>query len=180
MTREPMNDVRDEYEDDFEDDFEEPRQARPVRRVRPERQSRRSMRDAGDATAERPRTGAKRTVFRSIQQIPKYLRLLMGLMRDSRVSRIDRFRVLVAASYVVMPLDFVPDLIPFLGQVDDVFLVMMALQRLVERTNEDVLLDHWTGDPRELSNVNLARVVASAGFFLPAGIRRRLRRMARR
>ena len=181
MTREPMNDVRDEYEDDFEDDFEEPRQprqARQVRRVRPEGQSRRSMR--GDATAERPRTGAKRTVFKSIQQIPKYLRLLMGLMRDSRVSRIDRFLVLVAASYVVMPLDFIPDLIPFLGQVDDVFLVMMALQRLVERTNEDVLLDHWTGDPRELSNVNLARVVASAGFFLPVGIRRRLRRMARR
>jgi uncharacterized membrane protein YkvA (DUF1232 family) len=179
-----MSDVRDEYEDDFDDGVSEPVDPRPPRRSRRSAlgagTTRRSVRGDVDEAMERPRTGAKRTVFKSIQQIPRYLKLLLGLMRDSRVSRLDRFLVVVAASYVVMPLDFVPDLIPFLGQVDDVFLVMTALQRLVERTDEDVLLDHWTGDPRELSNVNLARVVASAGFFLPSGIRRRLRRMARR
>jgi uncharacterized membrane protein YkvA (DUF1232 family) len=179
MTREPISDVREEYEDDFEDGVKESLEDRRLRRSRRLRSAARPAR-RDDDVAERPRTGAKRTVFKSIQQIPKYLKLLLGLMRDSRVSRIDRFLVLVAASYVVMPLDFIPDIIPFLGQVDDVFLVMTALQRLVERTDEDVLLDHWTGDPRELSNVNLARVVASAGFFLPTGIRRRLRRMARR
>ena len=176
MRREPMDDVRDEYEEEFED----PADIQPVRRSRPVRGARRAMRGDDGEVMGRPRTGAKRTVFKSIQQIPKYLRLLLGLTRDSRVSRLDRFLVLVAASYVVMPLDFVPDIIPFLGQVDDVFLVMTALQRLVEHTDEDVLLDHWTGDPHELSNVNLARIVASAGFFLPTGIRRRLRRMARR
>lgn len=172
MRREVLDDAHDE----FDDELEEPR---PVRRRRGTR--RRAMSDRDElGIDERPRTGAKRTVFGAIQRIPRYLRLLFGLMRDARVSRMDRMLVLGAAAYVLMPLDFIPDLIPFLGQVDDVFLVMTALQRLVERTDEDVLLDHWTGNPRELSNVNLARVVASAGFFLPVGIRRRLRRMARR
>lgn len=180
MRREPINDVREEYEDDFAEDVVDQAEVRPLRRSRPVRGARRAVSRDDEDVLDRPRTGARRTVFQSIQQIPKYLRLLLGLMRDSRVSRVDRFLVLVAATYVVMPLDFVPDLIPFLGQVDDVFLVMTALQRLVEHTDEDVLLDHWTGDPRELSNVNLARIVASAGFFLPNGIRRRLRRMARR
>lgn len=133
-----------------------------------------------DEIAERPRTGAKRTVFQAIQRIPQYLRLLLGLLRDKRVSRIDRLLVLGAIAYVLTPLDFIPDFIPFLGQVDDVFLLLSALQRLVERSDDDVLFDYWAGDPRELSNVNLARIVASAGFFLPVGMRRRLRRMARR
>jgi uncharacterized membrane protein YkvA (DUF1232 family) len=172
MTRDSLEDDRDAYEDELDE-------PRPPRRPR-ERQRRVISSRAEIVEAERPRTGAKRTVFGAIQRIPKYLKLLLGLMRDSRVSRIDRLMVLGAAAYVLMPLDFIPDIIPFLGQVDDVFLVMTALQRLVERTDEDILLDHWTGDPRELSNVNLARIVASAGFFLPTSIRRKLRRMARR
>ena len=172
MRRESLEDDQDAYEDELED-------TRPVRRVR-ERQRRVIAPREEGTVRERPRTGAKRTVFGAIQSIPKYLKLLLGLMRDSRVSRIDRLMVLGAAAYVFMPLDFIPDIIPFLGQVDDVFLIMTSLQRLVERTDEDVLLDHWAGDPRELSDVNLARVVASAGFFLPSGIRRKLRRMARR
>ncbi len=128
----------------------------------------------------RPRTGAKRTVLRAIRQIPSYVRLLLGLMSDSRVSRLDRFFVIAAAAYIVSPLDFIPDFIPFLGEVDDIFLLMLALQRLVENTGRRVIADHWRGDPDDLSDVNLAGMVSAAGFFLPTGIRRRLKRMARR
>jgi uncharacterized membrane protein YkvA (DUF1232 family) len=139
--------------------------------------------DDGEVARERgarPRTGAKRTVLRAIQQIPSYIRLLFGLMADSRVSRLDRFFVVAAAAYIVSPLDFIPDFIPFLGEVDDIFLLMLALQRLVENTGRRVLMDHWRGDPDELSEMNLAGMVSAAGFFLPSGIRRRLKRMARR
>ncbi len=133
--------------------------------------------DARDSRL-RPRAGAKRSVLGAIRQIPAYIRLLFGLMSDSRVSRIDRFVVLAAVAYVISPLDFVPDFLPFLGQVDDVFLVMLALQRLVNNAGRRVVMDHWTGNPRDVSDVNLAGMVSAAGFFLPAGIRRRLRGMA--
>jgi len=132
------------------------------------------------APRRRPRVGAKRSVLHVIRQIPAYLRLLLGLMGDSRVSRMDRFMVLAAAAYIISPLDFIPDFVPFLGEVDDIFLLMMALQRLVENTGRRVLIDHWKGDPDDLSAVNLASMVSAAGFFLPSGIRRRLVRMARR
>lgn len=128
----------------------------------------------------RPRTGAKRSVMRVIQQIPAYLKLLMGLMRDARVSRIDRLLVVAAIAYIVSPFDFIPDFLPFLGEVDDIFLLMLALQRLIDHTGRRVLMDHWHGDPRDLSDVNLAGIVSAAGFFLPARLRRRLRGMARR
>jgi uncharacterized membrane protein YkvA (DUF1232 family) len=127
----------------------------------------------------RPRTGAKRSVLRAIRQIPAYIRLMLGLMTDARVSKIDRFMVLAAIGYVISPFDFVPDFLPFLGQVDDIFLVTTALQRLVDRAGRRVVLDHWSGDPHEVSDVNLTSIVSAAAFFLPGGIRRRLRGMAR-
>jgi uncharacterized membrane protein YkvA (DUF1232 family) len=128
----------------------------------------------------RPRTGAKRTVLQAVRQIPAYIRLLIGLIGDRRVSKVDRFLVLAAVAYIVSPVDFIPDFLPFLGEVDDIFLLMMALQRLVANTGKRVLMDHWRGHPDELSDVNLAGMVSAAGFFLPPRLRRRLRKMAGR
>ena len=129
---------------------------------------------------DRPRTGAKRTVLHAIRQIPAYIRLLFGLMRDARVSKLDRAMVLGAIAYAISPLDFIPDFIPFFGEVDDVFFVMLAVQRLMDNAGRRVLLTHWRGAAEDLSELNVTRVVGAAGFFLPPHLRRRLRRMARR
>ena len=136
--------------------------------------------ERGPRVRGRPRTGAKRSLLSAIRQIPSYLRLMFGLMGDGRVSRVDRFFVLAAAAYMISPLDFIPDLIPFFGEADDIFLVVLAMQRLIENTGRRILLDHWRGDPDDLSEVNLTGLVSAAGFFLPPGIRKRLRRMAGR
>jgi len=127
----------------------------------------------------RPRTGAKRTVLDVIRQIPAYLRLLGGLLTDRRVSIVDKLLVAAAIAYIVMPIDFIPDYLPFLGEVDDVFLLVTALQRLVSNAGRRVLFDHWSGSRAELSDLNLQRVLQSAAFFLPIGIQRKLRRVAR-
>lgn len=125
-----------------------------------------------------PRAGAKRTVLGAIQRIPAYLRLLAGLFTDRRVSRLDKLLVGAAIAYVIMPVDLIPDFIPFLGQVDDVYLVMLALQRLIAHAGRPVLEDHWDGDPRELTPTALRSVLMAASFFLPKRIRRRLRGIA--
>lgn len=136
--------------------------------------------DYDDDGDERPRTGAKRSIMGAIRQIPSYLRLLAGLMGDGRVSRLDRGLVLAAVVYVLSPLDFIPDIIPFLGEVDDILLVVLAMQRLIDNAGRRVLLDHWKGDPDDLSDVNLKGLISAAGFFLPAGIRRGIKRMVHR
>ena len=112
--------------------------------------------------------------MKAITQLPSYLRLLLGLISDSRVSKVDRFFVIAAAAYIVSPIDFVPDFIPFFGQVDDVFLLMLSLQRLVNNAGRSVVLSHWNGKAHEVDNLNFARIVSAAGFFLPSQIKRRL------
>jgi uncharacterized membrane protein YkvA (DUF1232 family) len=144
---------------------------RPARRGRPKVRGR-------DKARRGPRTGARRRVMAAIALIPKYLRLLGGLLADRRVELVDKLIVAGAITYVLMPADLVPDFIPFFGQVDDVFLVATALQRLISRAGRRVVLDHWTGPASELTKSNLRAVLLAAAFFLPRRVRRALTRTA--
>ena len=130
--------------------------------------------------ALRPRKGAKRTVVRYIAQLPNYLRLLAGLITDRRVAAIDKLLVGAAIAYILTPIDLIPEYVPFLGQVDDVYLLVLALQRLMRNAGPRVVLDHWSGPAGDLSVGSLRRVLTAAAFFLPGRIQRRLRGVARR
>ena len=85
-----------------------------------------------------------------LRGIPGFLRLLWRLMRDRRVSRFDRALFGLTIGYLLVPFDVVPDWIPVVGEMDDLLLVLFALDRLLYRTDEAVLLDHWDGDPAAL------------------------------
>jgi uncharacterized membrane protein YkvA (DUF1232 family) len=129
--------------------------------------------------APAPRTGAKRTLLGTITQIPSYLRLMGGLLTDPRVSALDKILLGVAIAYVVTPIDLIPDFIPFIGQVDDVFIVVLALRRLISNAGMRVIRDHWDGPIEDLHPTVLQEVLLAAAFFLPRRIRRRLRKIAR-
>lgn len=131
------------------------------------------------APSRTPRTGAKRTVMSYIAELPRFLQLLWGLVTDARVPMVDKLLVAGAIAYIVMPLDLIPDFVPFLGEVDDVYLLVLALRRLIENAGRGVLLSHWTGDPADLRDFNLRKVLMAAAFFLPRRVRRRLRVMGR-
>jgi len=126
-----------------------------------------------------PRTGARRTVMGYIAELPRFLRLLWGLVTDSRVATLDKLLVVGAIAYIVTPLDLIPDFVPFLGEVDDVYLLVLALRRLMQNAGRSILLSHWTGDPEELRELNLRKVMMAAAFFLPRRMRRRLKLLGR-
>jgi uncharacterized membrane protein YkvA (DUF1232 family) len=126
-----------------------------------------------------PRTGAKRTVMEYIADLPRFLRMLWGLITDPRVVLIDKLLVAGAIAYIVAPIDLIPDFIPFLGEIDDVYLLVISIRRLMENAGRTVLLSHWTGDPASLRDLNLRKALMAAAFFLPRRIRRRLRVMGK-
>ena len=131
------------------------------------------------AETESPRGGAKRTIVSTMKELPNFLRLLGGLMTDRRVSNTDKLLVGGAITYILMPMDFIPDYIPFLGEIDDLFVLVLALQRLIANAPRAALEDHWMGDPAQLRSMDLERVLAAAAFFLPRRVRRRLRTIGR-
>lgn len=139
----------------------------------------RQARDADGPSVSSPRAGAKRTLMSTVKDLPNFLRLLGGLLTDRRVSNTDKLLVAGAIAYIVMPMDFIPDYIPFLGEVDDLFVLVLALQRLIANAGRTVIQDHWMGDPGQLKELDLERILVAAAFFLPRRIRRRLRTLGR-
>lgn len=130
----------------------------------------------GQGEAKARRRGTASTVLQGIRHIPAYLRLLVGLLFDARVAIMDKVLVVGAIAFVVSPIDFIPNMIPVLGELDDLFVLTLALQHLVAHADEQVLLDHWAGDPEELTRLSVGRMMAAVSFFLPLSLRGALRR----
>jgi uncharacterized membrane protein YkvA (DUF1232 family) len=102
--------------------------------------------------------------------IPNFLRLLYRLFKDSRAPLAEKALLAGTIIYVVSPLDFIPDLIPFVGQVDDLYLVALVVLRLLSRTDDEVLREHWEGGGDLAALVG--RVERAARYVLPRRIRR--------
>jgi len=117
--------------------------------------------------------------------LPNMVMLLGRLLRDARVPIAEKALFAAAIVYVISPLDFIPDVFPFIGQVDDLYVVALVLLRLVNRTDESVVREHWSGGgdivalsdsianiapkllPKRVSRVLTARVeLAPAGKIL--------------
>lgn len=97
--------------------------------------------------------------------------LLMGrLLRDVRVPTAEKALFAAAIVYVISPIDLIPDMFPFIGQVDDLYVVALVILRLVNRTDESVVRQHWSGGG---DIVSLAESIANiAPKFLPKRISR--------
>jgi uncharacterized membrane protein YkvA (DUF1232 family) len=105
--------------------------------------------------------------------VPNLLRLLFALLKDPRVSSADKAIIAGVIMYVIVPLDVIPDFIPFIGQIDDSYLLAIGFLRLLNRAEYKVIMDHWRGevDIKELVT-NISKV---AEYFLPKRVKNVLR-----
>src|SRR5258708_12543518 len=77
--------------------------------------------------------------------LPNMIILCAKLMVDSRVPRTERALFAGALIYAIIPFDFIPDMIPFVGQIDDLFLISLTILRSIDRTDDRVEREHWGG-----------------------------------
>src|SRR5689334_2328764 len=102
--------------------------------------------------------------------IPNLLLLSARLMVDPRVPAKERLLVAGAIVYAIMPLDLIPDMIPFVGQVDDAYLIALTLLRLMSVTDPKVVREHWRGGGDVVELIGATALIA--GKLLPKRIRR--------
>lgn len=104
-----------------------------------------------------------------LRQAPAVLRLFGRLMTDPRVSVIDRGLVAAVLAYVISPWDLIPDFLSIIGVVDDLFLIGVALDRLLMRAPAEAVEEHWEGTQEGLES--LTAELTAIGEALPAPIR---------
>jgi len=114
--------------------------------------------------------------------LPNLVMLLGRLLKDSRVAAADKALFIGAIVYVISPIDLIPDVLPFIGQVDDLYVVALSLLRLINRTDDVVITEHWAGGGDIVSLANsiaglapkilpkrVSRVLTSRVELAPAG-----------
>jgi uncharacterized membrane protein YkvA (DUF1232 family) len=112
----------------------------------------------------------KRRMKNLLMFLPNMLSLCGRLMTDGRVPRAEKLLFAGAIIYAITPLDLIPDMIPFVGQVDDIYLIALTLLRLINRTDAMVVRQHWRGGG---DIVQLADAVAGlAPRLLPQRVNR--------
>ncbi len=91
---------------------------------------------------------------------PGYARLLWALATDPRVPPSRKALLAIAGLYIVSPIDLIPDAIPIIGAMDDVAIMVLAIDVFLEGLPEDLVSEKLADlgmSPKELDH-DLARV----------------------
>lgn len=112
----------------------------------------------------------KRRMKNLIMFLPNMVALCGRLITDPRVPGPEKALFAGAILYALMPFDLIPDLIPFVGQIDDTYLISLTLLRLISKTDARVVRENWRGGG---DIIQLAEAIAGlAPRFLPKRVLR--------
>ncbi len=78
----------------------------------------------------------------SFFNIIEQARLAWRLFRDPRLPWAIKAVPFATALYVVLPLDFLPDFIPGLGQLDDLAAIFLGVRMLIELAPQELVDEH--------------------------------------
>jgi uncharacterized membrane protein YkvA (DUF1232 family) len=78
-----------------------------------------------------------------VRHLPNFARLYWRLFQDRRVSVWPKLLLVAAFAYAVSPVDFIPDLLaPFVGEVDDLMIIAVALRLFIPLCPREVVDQH--------------------------------------
>ncbi len=103
----------------------------------------------------------------------RLVQYLVRLLKDDRVPRSAKLKLLGSGVYAWIDGDLLPDgasLIPGLGMVDDIVLVVHGIKCLIAETDKQVAVELWPGD--EASFARTMTLVARLDDTLFGNVRR--------
>lgn len=79
---------------------------------------------------------------RLVVKLPTYARMVWGIVRDPRTPIGLKGMLAAALAYVVLPVDLIPDVIPILGQADDLTVLLLVLDLFIQNAPPEVRAEH--------------------------------------
>jgi uncharacterized membrane protein YkvA (DUF1232 family) len=103
---------------------------------------------------------------------PRLVKLVLKLLRDRRVPPRSKAMLVLLAGYLASPVDVIPDFVPGIGQLDDLVIAAFALDQILNRVPEEIVLEHWEGEEDVLQVVREVLDIATA--FVPGWLKNRV------
>ena len=107
--------------------------------------------------------------------MPTYTRLIWALVMDSRVPASRKAILVGAAGYVLLGRDLIPDDIPVLGGIDDLAVVVLAVEIFFDGVSDEIIEEKI--DDLEIDREAFRRDMDQVRRLTPAPIRRIIRRL---
>jgi uncharacterized membrane protein YkvA (DUF1232 family) len=108
-------------------------------------------------------------------RVPDYARLITALVLDERMPNDRKVLLGAAAGYVMIGRDLVPDSIPILGGLDDIVVVVLAVDLFLEGVPPELLQEKL--DDLGIERVAFDRDIAQIRRLTPGPVRRTIRRV---
>jgi uncharacterized membrane protein YkvA (DUF1232 family) len=108
-------------------------------------------------------------------RIPTYARLVTALVLDNRMPAGRKALLAGAAGYLAVGRDLIPDSIPLLGGVDDLVVVVLAVDLILEGAPDELLEQKL--DELGIDRASFDRDMAQIRRLTPGPVRRTIRRV---
>ena len=133
-----------------------------------------------DSASTRGRAGFSRALkllaFLPVaSRIPTYARLVTALVLDDRMPASRKALLAGAAGYLIVGRDLIPDTVPVIGGVDDLVIVVLAVDLFLEGVPDDLLAEKL--DDLGIDRSAFDRDMAQVRRLTPGPVRRTIRRV---
>ena len=108
-------------------------------------------------------------------RVPDYARLIGALVLDDRMPGDRKVMLGAAAGYLVIGRDLIPDTIPIIGGLDDLIVVVLAVDVFLDGVPPELLQEKL--DDLGIDRVAFDRDVAQIRRLTPGPVRRTIRRV---
>ena len=108
-------------------------------------------------------------------RVPMYARLVWALALDERVPASRKAVLVGAAGYILIGRDFIPDEIPVLGGLDDLAVVVLAVEIFFDGIPDEVLEEKL--DELQIDSEAFRRDMDQVRRLTPAPVRRIIHRL---
>lgn len=86
--------------------------------------------------------------------IPDFISLITRLFKDKRVHIKEKIFLGIIITYLLSPIGFIPNFVPILGSVDDVYIIFYAIDKIVKNIPREIIIENWEGDPQVILNIS--------------------------
>ena len=92
--------------------------------------------------------------WETVKRLPNYVRLATLMARDPRVPKSSKALLAAGTAYTITPIDFVPGVIPVVGQLDDLYVLLTALRQAIRACPDEIVQKHLTATGVTLAGIN--------------------------
>lgn len=86
--------------------------------------------------------------------IPDIIALFVRLLRDERVDIKTKLLIGGVTAYMLSPIDAITNLIPVVGELDDIAIAFFTLDKILNEVDKEIILENWQGEDNIVDKVS--------------------------